>query len=128
MEQILRDTVYAGILLWIAGYLASMAVYFAGLNYAIWGKIVLLLYLPCAAVFTFWYFGARDLTLNYCAGVGLSWSLIAVVLDYPFIVLRFGAWQYYGPDVYLYYTAMFLIPVGVGIYLKKLAGLESPAQ
>ena len=118
MEQVLRDTVYAGVLLWVAGYLPSMAVYFSGLDYVIWGKIVLILYLPCAAVFAFWYFSGRHLPLRYFAGVGLAWSLIAIMLDYPFIVLRFGAWQYYGPDVYLYYIAMALIPPGAGWYLR----------
>ena len=34
----------------------------------------------------------------------------------PFIVLRFSAWHYYGPDVYLYYAAMFLIPVVAGTF------------
>lgn len=33
MEQFLRDTAYAGTLLWLAGYLASMAVYFSGLTF-----------------------------------------------------------------------------------------------
>jgi len=126
MEQLLRDTVYAGTLLWLAGYLASMAVYFSGLNYDFWGKVVLLLYIPCAAVFAYWYFSGRDLTLRYYAGVGIAWSLIAVVLDYPFIVLLFGANQYYGPDVYLYYAAMVLIPIGAGWYRKRETG-EEPA-
>ncbi len=126
MEQPLRDTVYAGTLLWLAGYLASMAVYFSSLTYDFWGKVVLVLYLPCTALFTFWYFAGRDCPLRYYAGVGLAWSLIAIVLDFPFIVLRFGAWQYYTPDVYLYYAAMLLIPVGVGMYRKRETG-EEPA-
>jgi hypothetical protein len=125
MEELLRDTVYAGTALWLAGYLASMAVYFSGLNYAIWGKVLLLLYIPCAFVFAFWYFTGRDLTLRYYAGVGVAWSVIAVALDYPFIVLRFGAYQYYTPDVYLYYAAMFLIPVVAGVYRKKTANTPS---
>lgn len=119
MEPALRDTVYAGILLWVAGYLASMAVYFSGLDYAIWGKVVLILYLPCVAVFAYRYFSGRHLRLRYFAGIGLAWSLIAIILDFPFIVLRFGAWQYYGPDVYLYYIAMVLIPAGAGWYLNR---------
>jgi hypothetical protein len=126
MEQFLRDTVYAGTLLWLTGYLASMAVYFSGLNYDFWGKVVLLLYIPCVAIFAFWYFSSRDLPLRYYAGIGIAWSLIAVVLDYPFIVLRFGAFQYYTPDVYLYYAAMFFIPVGAGWYRNREVG-EKPA-
>jgi hypothetical protein len=123
MEQILRDTAYTGILLWAAGYLASMAVYFSGLNYGLWGKVVLLLYIPCAAFFAFWYFNGRDLSFRYYAGVGVAWSLIATALDFPFIVLRFDAWHYYGVDVYLYYAVMLLIPIGVGMCI----GGQKPA-
>jgi len=44
--------------------------------------------------------------------------VIAVVLDYLFIVLLFQA-TYYGPDVFVYYAMTFLIPVGVGLYLSR---------
>lgn len=119
MEQILRDTAYTGIILWAAGYLASMAVYFSGLDYDFWGKVVLLLYIPCAFAFAYGYFSKRELSLLYYAGVGVAWSLVAVVLDYPFIVLRFGAYQYYGWDVYLYYAAMVVIPVAAGAAIRS---------
>ena len=116
-ESLLRDTVYAGTLLWLAGYLASMAVYFSGLSYPVWGRVVLVLYIPCTTVAAWIWFRERDLPLRYYAGVGLAWSIIAMALDFPFIVLRFSAWQYYTPDVYLYYLLMFLIPVGAGTYI-----------
>lgn len=119
MEQVLRDTAYTGILVWVAGYLASMAVYFSLPDYGFWGKIVLLLYLPCVFAYTCWYFSDRILSLRYSCGIGIAWSLIAIILDFPFIVLRFGAWQYYGPDVYLYYIAMAVIPVAAGIFIRK---------
>ena len=38
-----------------------------------------------------------------------------------FIVLLFGA-TYYGFDVFVYYALTFLIPVGVGVYLRRAAG------
>lgn len=119
MEQLLRDTAYTGIVLWTAGYLASMAVYFSGLDYDLWGKVVLLLYIPCVAVFAYGYFAKRELSIRYYAGVGIAWSLIAIALDVPFIVLRFGAWNYYGADVYLYYAAMVAIPVAVGASIRS---------
>jgi hypothetical protein len=125
MDELLRDTVYTGTLLWAAGYLPSMAAYFWTDNYGLYGKIVLLLYLPCAAVAAFWYFSGHRHSLRYYAGVGLAWALIAVLLDIPFVVLRFGAFQYYGPDVYAYYAAMFLIPVVTGVYTG--AGNENGA-
>jgi hypothetical protein len=126
MEQLLRDTLGMGALLWLAGYLASMAVYFSPLSYAVWGRVVLILYIPAAAWAAWRYFTGRNLSLPYYAGVGIAWSLIAVALDYPLIVLRFGAWEYYTPDVYLYYAGMVLIPVGVGMYLNR-AGAGAPS-
>lgn len=42
--------------------------------------------------------------------------VIAVVLDYLFIVQLFQA-DYYQADVFLYYALTFLTPVGVGLYL-----------
>lgn len=119
MEQLLRDTFGMGALLWLAGYLASMAVYFSPLSYAFWGRVVLAVYIPLALGVAWWYFDGRTLSLPYYAGTGLAWSLTAIVLDYPFIVLRFGAYQYYTPDVYLYYAVMFLIPAGTGIYRNR---------
>lgn len=127
-EGLLRDTLYAGGILWLAGYLASMAVYFSDLDYAVWGRVVLLLYLPCAAVFAWLWFRERTLPLGYYAGVGLAWSLVAVALDIPFIVLRFGSWDYYGGDVYCYYLAMVLIPVGAGMYIRGSRNREKPKE
>ena len=127
MEQVLRDTLGMGVLLWLAGYLASMAVYFSSLPYNLWGRVVLVLYIPFAIWATAWYFTGRSLPLWYYAAVGIAWSLAAIVLDYPFIVLRFGAFRYYTPDVYLYYALMFLIPVMIGIFLcRPEAGLKNP--
>ena len=116
MEQILRDTLGMGGLLWLAGYLASMAVYFSWLDYAVWGRVVLVLYIPFAIGITAWYFAGRNLSFWYYSAVGIAWCLAAIVLDYPFIVLRFGAFRYYTPDVYLYYALMFLIPVMIGMF------------
>jgi nicotinamide riboside transporter PnuC len=44
--------------------------------------------------------------------------LIAIVLDYLFIVLMFQA-TYYEVDVFVYYTMTLIIPVGVGLYLNR---------
>ncbi|VVB63623.1 Uncharacterised protein [uncultured archaeon] len=66
-----------------------------------------------------WWFNKRErLRLQYYAGVGVGWALIAIVLDYLFIVLLFQA-NYYGIDVFVYYAVTFLIPVGVGLFLNR---------
>ncbi|MFA4930901.1 MAG: hypothetical protein WC570_03500, partial [Patescibacteria group bacterium] len=46
--------------------------------------------------------------------VGISWTIIAVVLDYIFIVRLFNSVDYYKPDVYLYYALTLIIPIMVG--------------
>jgi len=57
--------------------------------------------------------------MEYYAGVGVAWALIAIVLDYLFIVVLFASAGYYALHIWLYYALMFLIPVGVGMYLNR---------
>ena len=119
MQQIFRDTAGLGTLLWLIGYLASMVLYFSPLSYSL-GWIILVIFTPFTIWVTWWWFRPRvRLPPEYYVKVGLAWTLIAVVLDYLFIVLLFHSPQYYAPDVYIYYALMFLIPVGVGWYLGR---------
>jgi hypothetical protein len=125
MHPDLRDTAGLGTLLWLIGYLASMALFFSPLSYSL-GWIILAVFTPFTVWVTWWWFRpGGSLPLQYYAEVGAAWALIAVVLDYLFIVLLFRA-TYYAPDVFLYYALMFLIPVGVGWYLGR-AGPAAPA-
>lgn len=126
MRTVLKDTAGLGTLFWLIGYLASMVLYFTPLS-SVMGWVILVIFTPVTIVITWWWFRTREhLTLRYYAGVGVAWMLIAVVLDYFFIVRLFGAATYYAPDVFLYYALMFLIPVGVGLYLDR-AGPATPA-
>jgi len=117
MKQWIKDTAGLGIFLWLIGYLAALLLFcspFAG----IMGWILLAVLTPVTIVIMWWWFRARDLPLVYYAKVGIAWTVIAVVLDYLFIVLLFQA-TYYGYDVFVYYALTFLIPVGVGLYLNR---------
>jgi hypothetical protein len=118
MKQWIKDTAGLGTGFWLIGYLASLALFispFAGTM----GWILLAVFTPVTIVIVWWWFRQREgLSLPYYAGVGVAWVLIAVVLDYLFIVLLFQA-TYYGPDVFVYYAVTFLIPVGVGLYLQR---------
>ena len=118
MKQWIKDTAGPGMVLWLIGYLASLALFFS--PYAgIMGWILLAVFTPVTVVIAWWWFRSREpLPLQYYAGVGVAWMLIAVVLDYLFIVLLFQA-TYYGPDVFVYYAVTFFIPVGVGLYLIR---------
>ena len=123
MLPLLKDTAGLGTFFWLLGYLASLVLYFSPVPYSI-GWVLLVIFTPFTIWVTLWWFSQRErLPLQYYAGVGMAWMLIAIVLDYLFIVLLFNAAEYYMPDVFLYYGLMFLIPVGVGIYLhRKKAG------
>jgi hypothetical protein len=120
MKQWIKDTAGLGTGLWLVGYLASLLLFFS--PYAgVMGWVLLAVCTPVTIAVAWWWFRARDLALTYYAGVGTAWTVIAVVLDYLFIVLLFQA-TYYGPDVFVYYALTFLIPVGVGLYLCRAAG------
>ena len=117
MKQWIKDTAGLGTGLWLIGYLASLLLFFSQFA-GIMGWVLLLVFTPVTIVIAWWWFRARDLVLTYYAGVGIAWTVIAVVLDYLFIVLLFHA-TYYGPDVFVYYAVTFLVPVGVGLYLVR---------
>jgi len=119
MHQVIRDTAGLGTGLWLIGYLASLVLFFTPFA-GVMGWILLVIFTPVTIAITWWWFREREtLPLQYYAGVGVAWVLIAVVLDYLFIVLLFQA-AYYEADVFVYYALTFLIPVGVGLYLQRV--------
>ena len=118
MMQWIKDTAGLGTALWLIGYLASLVLFFTPYA-ATMGWILTVILTPVTIVITWWWFNQREsLSLRYYAGVGIAWMLIAIVLDYLFIVLLFNA-TYYEPDVFVYYAVTFLIPPGVGLYLAR---------
>jgi hypothetical protein len=119
MKQWVQDTAGLGTVLWLIGYLASLVLFFTPFA-GIMGWILIALFTPVTIAIAWWWFRKRErLPLQYYAGVGVAWALIAVVLDSLFIVLLFQT-TYYSFDVFVYYTVTFLIPVGVGLYLIRV--------
>jgi len=117
MKEWIKDTAGLGIVLWLIGYIASLVLFSSPLA-GVMGWIITAIFTPVMIVITWWWFRERDLHLGYYAGVGVVWTVIAIVFDYLFIVLLFQA-PYYAPDVFLYYVLTFLIPVAVGVYLVR---------
>ena len=114
----MKDTAGLGTGLWLIGYLASLVLFFSPFA-GIMGWILIAIFTPVTIAIVWWWFRNRGrLPLQYYAGVGVAWVLIAIVLDYLFIVQLFQA-HYYESDVFVYYTVTFLIPVGVGLYLNR---------
>jgi hypothetical protein len=119
MQQIYKDTIGLGTFFWLIGFLAGMVLFFTPFKNSM-GWIMLVTFTPVTIAITWWWFRQREhLSLQYYAGVGGAWALIAVVLDYLFIVTLFSSTEYYALHIFLYYILMFLIPVGVGMYLNK---------
>jgi hypothetical protein len=116
MKDWIKDTVGLGTLLWLFGYVASLVLFFTPFANSM-GWIISAIFTPVTIVMTWLWFGSRDLPLLYFVKVGIVWTLIAIVLDYLFIVRLFQA-AYYEMDVFVYYALTFLIPVGVGLYLN----------
>jgi hypothetical protein len=119
MDQWIKDTAALGSFFWLIGYLASLMLLFSPFA-GIMGWILLVVFTPVTVAITWWWFRQRErLSLQYYVVVGVAWMLIAIVFDFLFIVLLFQT-AYYKPDVYVYYSVTFLIPVGVGLYLNRV--------
>jgi hypothetical protein len=116
MKNWIKDAVGLGTLLWLFGYVASLILFFTPLVNNM-GWIISAIFAPVTIVITWLWFRARGLPLLYFVKVGIVWTVIAIVLDYLFIVQLFQA-TYYETDVFVYYALTFLIPAGVGLYLK----------
>jgi len=123
MNPFIRDALGPGTFFWLVGYLAGIVLFFTPYR-DILGWILLVVFTPFSIAVTWWWFRKRErLSLQYYAGIGFAWSVIAIVLDYIFIVVLFSATGYYSLHIFLYYVLMFAIPVGVGMYL----GRQEPA-
>jgi len=117
MIQQIKDTAGLGILLWLIGYITSLVLFFSPFA-GVMGWILIAVFTPVTVAVTWWWFKGRDLPFAYYAEVGCTWTAIAIVLDYLFIVLLFQA-TYYGPDVFVYYALTFLIPVLIGLANRR---------
>jgi hypothetical protein len=117
--QTIKDTAGLGVLFWLVGYLAGIVLFFTPYRDSM-GWVMLVTFTPFTILVTWWWFRQRlYLSPGYYAGVGIAWALIAVVLDYLFIVRLFSSPAYYSLHIYVYYALMFLIPVAVGMYLNR---------
>ena len=120
-KEKLIDTLGLGFILWLMGYLFSIGLYFY-LPPGVLGWVLYVIFTPLTVDIAYWRFHKRRLTLGHYFTVAVSWTLIAVIFDYLFIVKLFNSQNYYAPDVFLYYITTFLIPLGIGSkYSEKKA-------
>ena len=108
------DTFGIGFILWLAGYLSSMLLYFS-ISHDMLGWILFVIFTPITIYVAYWRFHRRSLSMRYYVKVAIVWTLLAVAFDYIFIVMLFNSQNYYQSDIFLYYITTFLIPLGTGL-------------
>ena len=118
-KQIILSNLFWGFILWLFGYILGFVFY------AFVPKDQIGFYiLPLGLALMLWVLFKkihRDEFLCYI-GVGLFWTVMAVVLDYLFIVLLLHSADYYKLDVYVYYALTFIVPMLVGWWKFRKIG------
>ena len=113
----IKSMLFWGFVLWLTGYLAGFVLFFVVPKEYIGWMIT-----PFATLLTVWvlFKKIKRPELMCYFGTGLIWTIMAVVLDYVFLVrmLNTGL-SYYKPDVYLYYILTFALPIAVGYWKFK---------
>lgn len=115
----LKNTIFWGFILWLFGYVLGM-IFFIFVPMEQIGLYVL----PLMFIFTLWVLFKKIKREEFSCYIGLAiiWTIMAIVLDYGFIVMLFDVTDYYKPDIYIYYILTFILPIIVGFYKfrKKL--------
>jgi hypothetical protein len=111
-KQLYNNALGWGFILWLIGYALGILL-FAVVPPSLIGWIIT----PIGIVITLWvlFKKVKGDTSQYYVILAVSWTLIAIVLDYLAIVKLFKpADGYYKFDVYLYYILTFALPLIVG--------------
>lgn len=119
-KKVFRDMFGWGFGLWLIGYLLGM-VLFMMVPAAMIGWVIL----PIGTVITLWVLFKKIQTtkFNDYLNLGIAWVLLAIGLDYVFIVIMLKPEDgYYKPDVYLYYLFALVLPIIVGWMKTRSSG------
>lgn len=111
-RKVLMGTLGWGVLLWLVGYLLGI-VLFALVPHQLIGWVIM----PIGIVLTLLILEKKikNKALTYYFLLAVSWTLIAIIFDYFFLVKLFKpADGYYKVDVYLYYALTFFLPIAIG--------------
>jgi hypothetical protein len=116
--KIFLNTVFWGFILWLFGYILGF-VFFALVPKEVMGWYIM----PFGLVATLWVLFKKIKREEFMCyiGLGVIWTIMAIVLDYVFLVKLLGATGYYKFDIYLYYFLTLVVPIIVGWHkFKKL--------
>ena len=115
-KKIFLNTVFWGFVLWAFGYVLGI-IFFPFFPKESLGWYILPFGLVVTLLVLFKKI-ERDSFICYI-GLGVIWAIMAMLLDYIFLVKLFGANDYYKMDVYVYYFLMFSLPIVAGLYKTK---------
>ena len=111
--KVLQNTLFWGFVLWLFGYILGM-IFFAFTPKEMIGWYIMPFGIIATLLVLFKKI-KRDSFVCYI-GLGIIWAIMAIVLDYVFLVQLLTAANYYKLDVYLYYIITFALPLLVGGY------------
>ena len=115
-KQFYKDSFGWGFLLWLFGYLLGIILFFI-VPKSLIGWVIT----PIAIIVTLWVLikKIKGDSLQYYFKIAIIWLILAIVLDYLLIVKMFKPEDgYYKPDVYIYYSLTFILPVLVGLWKR----------
>ena len=114
--KILTNTILWGLVLWLFGYILGIVFF-----YIVPKNLIGFAILPFGVALTLWVLIKKIKREEFGCyfGLGLIWTILAIVLDYVFIVKMLKPVGYYKLDVYIYYALTFLLPLAVGWYKFK---------
>lgn len=120
--NLIKDTIGWGVLLWLIGYLLGFAL-FAFVPTSLIGWVIT----PIGTLITLTVLlkGIHAASFRHYILIAVVWTIVAVVFDYLFLVLLLKpADGYYKPDVYLYYSLTFILPLIVGAYKQRTGSIS----
>jgi len=113
----LFSNIFWGLVLWLVGYILGLIFFFIVPKEQIGWYVM-----PLGILFTLWVLWKRIKRDSFTCyiGLGVIWTIMAVLLDYFFLVKMFNSSDYYKLDVYIYYVVTFVLPIIVGWYRFKI--------
>ena len=120
-KKIFLNTVFWGFTLWLFGYILGF-VFFALVPKEVLGWYIM----PFGLAFTLWVLFKKIKREEFMCyiGLGVIWTIMAIVLDYVFLVKLLNAVGYYKLDVYIYYILTLVLPIIIGWYKIKNKKVE----
>lgn len=117
VKEKVKSMLVWGSILWLSGYIAGIILFFI-----VPKEYIGLIITPFATVLTIFvlFKKIKRPELMCYFGTGLIWTIMAISLDYIFLVKLLGAGAgYYKVDVFIYYGLTFTLPIIVGYWKFK---------